>query len=267
MIREHRQSVNKLSRLPGTAGPDCADRTTLALRGVKSEVGSIAQGHGRVMARIIITGANRGIGLEMCRQLAARGDEVTALCRRTSAALGELGVTVIDGIDVTEDAHLEQLVRKLRGQAFDWLVNNAGVIGRGGLDALDFEDMERQFRVNALGPLRVTAAVLPNLGEGSKVGIVTSRMGSIEDNSSGGHYGYRMSKAAVNMVGKSLSVDLQARGIAVAILHPGMVATDMTGGNGVPVAHAVRGLIERMDELEMATSGSFWHAEGYPLPW
>jgi NAD(P)-dependent dehydrogenase (short-subunit alcohol dehydrogenase family) len=99
------------------------------------------------------------------------------------------------------------------------------------------------------------------------VGIITSRMGSIDDNTSGGYYGYRMSKAAVNIAGKSLSIDLAGRGIAVAILHPGMVATDMTGGNGVPVAHAARGLIRRMEELNLENSGSFWHAEGERLPW
>ncbi len=219
------------------------------------------------MVKAIITGANRGIGLELCRQLAQRGDAVTAVCRHAGAALDGLDVNVIEGIDVTEEAFIEQLARKVQDSKFDWLINNAGVIGRGGLDALDFEDMERQFRVNALGPLRVTAALLPNLGPGSKVGIITSRMGSIDDNTSGGYYGYRMSKAAVNIAGKSLSVDLREREIAVAILHPGMVATDMTGGNGVPVDHAADGLIRRMDELTAETSGSFWHAEGYELPW
>jgi len=219
------------------------------------------------MIKAIVTGANRGIGLEICRQLAERGDEVTAVCRHSVGALEVLDARVIEGVDVTEPAFIEQLSAKLGGETFDWLINNAGVIGRGGLEALDFEDMERQFRVNSLGPLRVTSALLPNLGDGSKVGIVTSRMGSIDDNTSGGYYGYRMSKAAVNIAGKSLSVDLRGRGIAVAILHPGMVATDMTGGNGVPVAHAAQGLIQRMDELSLETSGSFWHAEGDLLPW
>ena len=219
------------------------------------------------MIKAIITGANRGIGLELCRQLSERGDEVTAVCRHSASALEALNVRVVEGVDVTEPAFIDQLVAKLKGETFDWLFNNAGVLGRGGLEALDFEDMERQFRVNSLGPLRVTSALLPNLRDGSKVGILTSRMGSIDDNTSGGYYGYRMSKAAVNIVGKSLSVDLRESGIAVAILHPGMVATDMTGGNGVPVSHAAQGLIQRMDELKLETSGSFWHAEGYLLPW
>ncbi len=121
--------------------------------------------------------------------------------------------------------------------------------------------------MNAIGPLRVTRAWRKNLNTGSKVGIVTSRVGSIEDNSSGNNYGYRASKAAANMVGMNLRHDLGSSGIAVALLHPGLVATDMTGGNGVPAQDAARGLIARMDELTLENTGGFWHAEGYPLPW
>jgi len=115
----------------------------------------------------------------------------------------------------------------------------------------------------------VTSALLPRLGPGAKVALVTSRMGSIDDNSSGGAYGYRMSKAALNMAGKSLSADLRGRGIAVAILHPGMVNTDMIGGHGgqVEPAEAARGLLARIDELTLETSGGFWHANGQQLPW
>ncbi len=118
-----------------------------------------------------------------------------------------------------------------------------------------------------MGPLRVTHALIANLSQGSKVGIVTSRMGSIDDNSSGGYYGYRMSKAAANMAGVSLARDLEDRGIAVGLLHPGMVATEMTGNNGVPVSQAAAGLILRMDQLNLENTGSFWHAEGELLPW
>ena len=127
--------------------------------------------------------------------------------------------------------------------------------------------MERQFKVNSLGPLRVTAALLPSLGAGSKVGIITSRMGSVEDNTSGGYYGYRMSKAAVNMAGMSLARDLKDHNIAVALLHPGMVATDMTGGRGVTPEHSASGLIQRMDALDLEHSGIFWREEGEKLPW
>ena len=126
---------------------------------------------------------------------------------------------------------------------------------------------EGPFRIDALGPLRVTQELLLMLGDGSVVGIVTSRMGSIADNSSGGYYGYRMSKAAVNIAGVSLARDLADRGICVSLLHPGMVATDMTGGHGVPVSHSASGLIARMDSLNLSNSATFWHAEGEILPW
>lgn len=219
------------------------------------------------MIRALITGTNRGIGLEICRQLQARGEDVTAVCRSDSAPLNELGVKTIQGIDVADGESLQRLTEAVKGEQFDWLVNNAGVLSREGLSDLDFDAIERQFRINSIGPLRVSHALLGNLSQGSKIGIVTSRMGSVDDNTSGGYYGYRMSKAAVNMAGKSLSHDLQEQGISVALLHPGMVATDMTGHSGVSVSHAASGLISRMDELNMDNSGSFWHAEGQILPW
>jgi NAD(P)-dependent dehydrogenase (short-subunit alcohol dehydrogenase family) len=116
--------------------------------------------------------------------------------------------------------------------------------------------------------LLITQALLGNLDEGSKVGIITSRMGSIADNDSGGSYGYRMSKAAVNAAGKSLAIDLKPRGIAVGILHPGWVRTDMTGRNGLIDANeSAKGLLARMDELNLDNTGTFWHANGELLPW
>jgi len=217
--------------------------------------------------KILITGANRGIGLELSRQLSARGDEVIAVCRTASSELRALNLQTIEGIDVSSADSVEALKIQAGLEGLNWVINNAGILSVENLDHPDFEAMERQFRVNALGPLRVTAALLPNLSSGSKVGIITSRMGSLEDNTSGGYYGYRISKAAVNMAGKSLACDLRQRGIAVVLLHPGMVATDMTGKQGVTPEHAASGLIQRMDALTMTQSGSFWHAEGESLPW
>jgi len=219
------------------------------------------------MANIVITGANRGIGLELARQYVARGDDVIAVCRQGSKELKALGVEVIEGVDVTSDESVTDLASALRGRHIDRLVNNAGVLERDSLEALDFGAIERQFRVNAMAPLRVTAALRNKLASGGKVFIITSRMGSIDDNTSGGYYGYRMSKAAVNMAAKSLSIDLTDEGIGVFLLHPGMVSTDMTGHHGIDVAQAARGLIERMDALDIGQSGSFWHQEGYELPW
>ena len=223
------------------------------------------------MSTCLVTGANRGIGLALCRQLAARGDDVIAVCRQTSPELAALVAEVIDGVDVGEPATVRALPERLAGRRIDMLINNAGV-GRWRSDDLlsdeTLEEVVLQFRVNSIGPVIVTQALLPLLTDDARVGIVTSRMGSIADNTSGGTYGYRMSKAAVNAAGKSLALDLADRGIAVALLHPGYVQTDMTRGRGdVDADHAAAGLIARLDALTPANSGSFWHANGDILPW
>lgn len=219
------------------------------------------------MSTVLVTGANRGIGLELCRHLAARGDQVIAACRKTSEELQQLQVQVVENVDVSNDESAARLARTLHGVDIDILVNNAGILTSESLDDLDFDRMRRQYEVNALGPLRITKALLDNLHQGSKVIVLSSRVGSLEDNSSGGMYGYRMSKAAVNMAAVNLALDLGPSGIPVMILHPGMVATEMTGGAGVTPADSVTGLIERIDELTMEKTGNFWHAEGYRLPW
>jgi NAD(P)-dependent dehydrogenase (short-subunit alcohol dehydrogenase family) len=219
------------------------------------------------MAKVLVTGCNRGIGLELVRQLDARGDEVIGVCRSASAALEALGIRCIEGIDVAEGESVARLAAALDGESIDVLLNNAGILRSDRFGSIDYEGMIDQYRVNTLGPLRVTEALVDNLHAGSKVIIVTSRVGSIEDNGSGGYYGYRASKTAVNQVGTNLALELKNRDIAVALLHPGMVATEMTGGNGVDPTTAARGLIARIDELTLESSGGFWHAEGYRLPW
>jgi len=219
------------------------------------------------MAKILISGANRGIGLEMTRLYLARGDEVIAVCRQSSPELDAMGARVIENVDVTSDQSVAELKHQIEGINLDRLVNNAGILKHDSLQDPGFDAVERQFKVNSVGPLRLTSALLGNLGSGSKIFVITSRMGSIEDNTSGGYYGYRMSKAAVNMVVKSLSVDLKESGIGVFLLHPGWVSTDMTGHQGIPPAESAAGLIERMDTLEFSQSGTFWHQEGYALPW
>ena len=223
------------------------------------------------MSTILITGANRGIGLALTQLYRARGDEVIAVCRRSSAALEATGARIEAGIDVADAAAVATLPQRLGEARIDVLLLNAGIFTDERLGALDdaaFASITRQFEVNTLGPLRVTEALLGHLNQGARIGIVTSRMGSVADNGSGGHYGYRASKAAVNAVGKSLAVDLAPRGIAVALLHPGFVSTDMVGGKGdVSPDESARGLAARMDALTPANSGSFWHANGSPLPW
>jgi len=215
----------------------------------------------------VITGANRGIGLELCRQVAARGDAVVAVCRSASSELEALGVRIEAGFDLVEDEAPERLRARLDGVRIDALIHNAGILERVDLDDLDVGSVRRQFEVNSLAPLRLTHALLPGLGRGAKLAIVTSLMGSMTDNGSGGSYGYRMSKAALNAAGVSLARDLESRGIAVAILHPGMVRTRMTGHSGIPVEQSAAGLLERLDALTLETSGTFWHADGSVLPW
>jgi len=221
------------------------------------------------MATYLVTGANRGIGLEYCQQLQQRGDDVIAVCRSSSKDLDALGGRVESGVDITSDDSVAQLAEKLQGITLDVLINNAGILERVSLDDLNFESIRQQFEVNAIGPLRLTKALLPQIKPGGKVVMMTSRMGSIADNTSGGSYGYRMSKVALSMAGKSLSHDLKAQNIAVAILHPGLVSTRMTGftQSGITPETAVKGLLARIDELTLENTGTFWHSNGDVLPW
>jgi NAD(P)-dependent dehydrogenase (short-subunit alcohol dehydrogenase family) len=221
------------------------------------------------MATYLITGANRGIGYEYCRQLQARGEHVIAVCRTASEELNQLGVQVESGIDITSAASVAELRNRLGQTAIAVLINNAGIIQRVTLDNLDFDSIRAQFEVNALGALRVTHTLLPLLQPKSKIVLMTSRMGSIGDNTSGSSYGYRMSKVALSMAGKSLAHDLKPQGIAVAILHPGLVQTRMTHftPGGITPEESVQGLLARIDGLTLDNTGTFWHANGAVLPW
>jgi NAD(P)-dependent dehydrogenase (short-subunit alcohol dehydrogenase family) len=221
------------------------------------------------MATVLVTGANRGIGLAYCQALQARGDQVIAVCRTPSPELESLGVRIEAGLDLSEAAAIDALVQRLAGVRLDVAILNAGILEAGGLKDLDAGSLRHQFEVNALAPLLLSRALLGSLGPGSKLALMSSRMGSIDDNSSGGYYGYRLSKVALNMAGRSLAIDLKPRGIAVAILHPGLVRTRMIGFNpqGISPEEAVSGLLARIDGLTLETSGSFWHANGELLPW
>jgi len=234
------------------------------------------------MAIYLVTGANRGIGYEYCKQLQERGDEVIAVCRHSSKELDALAnntasrakVQIKTNIDISDNGAIASLVQSLNQQPLDVLINNASIYRQSRLNDLNIEGMREQFEVNAIAPLKLTQALLPNLSKstasgGKKVAIMTSRMGSISDNTSGGSYGYRLSKVAVSMAGKSLSHDLKPEGIAVAILHPGLVSTGMTNfnENGISPEESVSGLLERIDGLTLKTTGTFWHANGEVLPW
>jgi|SoimicmetaTmtHAB_FD_contig_61_1793094_length_1838_multi_2_in_0_out_0_2 NAD(P)-dependent dehydrogenase (short-subunit alcohol dehydrogenase family) len=219
----------------------------------------------------LVTGANRGIGLALTQEYRRRGDRVIAVCRSDSKELRDTGAQVESGIDVTDDAAFAALVKKLNREPIHHLWLNAGILEReklGGIDKSGFDSLRRQFEVNALGPLRVVQGLLENLSEGSKVGIMTSRMGSMGDNDSGGYYGYRASKAAVNAIGKSLAVDLKSRGVSVFLVHPGYVATDMVGRSGdITPEVAAQRMVALLDKLGLQESGSFRHSNGSELPW
>ena len=225
------------------------------------------------MSNILVVGADRGIANAICKQLDARGDHVIAACMG-HVEFTEGGVDAIGGIDVTSGPAVQKLVEGLsaRKARLDWVLHVAGVLGLDELGKIDYDDMRRQFEINTLGPLRVAEACIPFMGPGSRLGIVTSRVGSLGDNGSGGMYAYRVSKAGANMVALNLHHDLSKLGISVVALHPGMVATDLTKDypgnfNYIQPEDAARGLIARMDELTPASSGQFRHANGDKLLW
>jgi len=221
---------------------------------------------------IAITGANRGIGLELTRFFRNRGDRVIALCRNASDDLRATGAQIVEGVDVASADSLREAARRVEADRIDVLIANAGILSHESFDLLDDPDalgrILRQYEVNALGPVLTVHALADRLGKGSKVALITSRMGSIGDNDSGGNYGYRMSKAALNAGGRSLAIDLAPRGVAVGLFHPGFVRTEMTGRRGnVEPAEAAAMLAERIDELGPESVGTFRHANGEALPW
>jgi NAD(P)-dependent dehydrogenase (short-subunit alcohol dehydrogenase family) len=220
------------------------------------------------MGVIVITGANRGIGLAMAAALHAAGRKVVAVCRRPTDELEAIGCRVETDVDVTEASSISALADRLSDVTIDVLVNNAGILESNHLEDLDIDSVRRQFEVNALGPLMVTRGLMERFSRPAKVAIITSRMGSIADNTTGGMYGYRMSKAAVNAAGRSLALDLAHCDVAVGLFHPGFVQTRMTGQRGdVDAETSARRLVQRIDELDSSNAGRFIHANGEVLPW
>lgn len=217
---------------------------------------------------VLITGANRGIGLALCKQYLKRDCHVIAVCRTISDDLAALPVEVIPSIDVSKAEDIQALSDTLNDRHIDILINNAGILRSQTFNSLDYQEMLEQFKVNTLAPIRVVDSLRNCLASGSKIAMITSRMGSIEDNTSGGQYGYRMSKCALNAAGKSLALDLLPKGIALALLHPGYVQTDMVNHNGdISADLAAERLVARIAELDLENSGSFWHSNGELLPW
>lgn len=220
------------------------------------------------MQHIVITGGNKGIGLALVQQHLALGNQVTVLCRNTSAELEQSGATVHSGVELSDLTQIQQLARKFPAKSIDVLINNAGIFSNETLDNFDTERMQLQFQVDALAPLALSQALLPALKEGAKIAMITSRMGSISDNGSGAYYGYRMAKAALNAGSVSLARDLAPRNIHVGIYHPGFVQTQMVGFAGdISPNEAASRIIQRISELDARRSGKFYHSNGSELPW
>lgn len=224
------------------------------------------------MSCVIVTGADRGIGAELVRAYQQRGVRAIAACLGDGLDLIAAGLEVQPRVDVTKSTSLLALRERLGATSIDILISNAGLLETDSFEQLDFEAMRRQYEINTLGPLRVAQALVPLMAAPSKFGIITSRVGSIGDNASGGSYGYRLSKCAANQLGVNLYHELRPRGIAVMLLHPGQVDTAMT--------HAFKGLVEfitpqaaaaglmlQLDALNGSTPPEFRHSNGSLLPW
>jgi 2-glutathionyl-2-methylbut-3-en-1-ol dehydrogenase len=226
------------------------------------------------MITALVVGADKGIAHEIAQQLHARGDHVIAACLGDGDDLKQQGIVVEPRVDVTDHGSVVAMAETLRveGTRLDWLLHVGGVLGVDRFGSIDYDDVRRQFEINTIGPLRTVEACRDLLAAGSKVGIVSSRVGSLGDNSSGGMYAYRVSKAGANMVGLNLHHDLAPLGVSVLMLHPGMVATDLTKGFPgdhvyIQPAEAAAGLIRDMDDLTGENSGRFQHSNGTFLPW
>jgi NAD(P)-dependent dehydrogenase (short-subunit alcohol dehydrogenase family) len=230
------------------------------------------------LMRYVITGASRGIGLEFVQQLLRRGDTVDAGvrspegARRLEPLAREVGNRLrIHALDVEDEASIRSFAADVCAAPVDVLINNAGVFGQWcAFTEVDSTDLARTFAINALGPLRITQALLPALRRGAvrKVAHVSSRMGSLADNTEGGAYAYRMSKAALNMGVRSLAHDLRGEGLVTVMLHPGWVQTDMGGPQApLPAADSVRGMLRVIDGMGPEHSGRFLDYQGAEVPW
>jgi len=220
----------------------------------------------------VVTGANRGLGLELCRQLKQAGAQVIGTARDPQGAIDLRALEIrVEALDVADAESVAAFAQRLGDTSVDLLINNAGVGGAGeGISELDIDDAERKFQINSLGPIRVTQALMPHLrrGKGRKIAHVSSRMGSISDNGEGGYYGYRISKAALNMFNRSLAVELVGQGFVCVVLHPGWVRTRM-GGSSAPQSPeaSARGLLRIINRLRRQDTGRFIDYTGAEIPW
>lgn len=220
------------------------------------------------MKTVLITGGNRGIGLELCKQYLQAGYKVIATCRKPSPELSSLDVSIIEQVELSHEDGIQKLIDALSETSLDLVIYNAGILIQDKLDSAEYQNLENQFKINAIAPMMLSQSISKNLSAGSRLVFITSRMGSIEDNTSGGYYGYRMSKAALNIAARSLSLDLSGKKILVGLLHPGFVRTEMTGNQGtLSPAEAAKSLMTQIEKLDPTTSGKFLHSNGSELPW
>lgn len=226
------------------------------------------------MPSLLVTGANRGLGLAFVRSYLADGWTVHACCRHPekARALQELGDAVQrHRLDVADGLQIESLARSLGDEPIDLLVNNAGLGGKaGGLEDIDFDQWQKLLAVNTLGPARMAAAFWPAVAASERrtIANISTQLASIADNRSGGLYAYRSSKAALNMVSRNMAIELADKGVKVVALHPGWVQTDMGGANAkLTPDQSVSALRKVIDGLTPEQSGGFYGWQGDELPW
>lgn len=228
--------------------------------------------------QVLITGANRGIGLEFTQQYAADGWRVIACCRDplNATALNALAATSTSGevsvhaLNVNDFSQIESLASTLAGQAIDLLINNAGYYPDSAFGSVNYAEWDKAFRINTMAPMKLVECFIEHVAGSRlrKIATLSSKMGSIDDNDSGGSYLYRTSKTATNMVIKNLAIDLKPRGIAAVALHPGWVKTEMGGPNAlITTQQSVSGMRAVIDKLTTHNSGRFIAYDGQEIPW
>ncbi len=240
---------------------------------INSVTGEPDGGDNEIAKTVLITGANRGLGLEFARQYSAAGWEVIGTARKPATAtdLKDLGVRVMQ-LDVADAQSVAALAKALEGEPVDLLINNAGMANRDGMDfeTMDLDAVERVLAVNTIGPMRVTRALLPNLraGNGKQIVHITSGLGSIEENTDGGYYGYRESKAALNMFNRSLAWKFKDEGFTCVVMSPGWVRTDMGGPEAnLSPEESITGMRKVIAALTPGDTGTFQSWDGTIRAW
>jgi NAD(P)-dependent dehydrogenase (short-subunit alcohol dehydrogenase family) len=219
------------------------------------------------VAEVVVTGASRGIGHELALQLSARGDTVIAPVRSQVPSLRHPLIKVYEEFDIAQDKAVANFAQTLNGHAIDVLINNAAIYIPDDWRMMDFDRTRQHFEINALGPVKLTRALMPNFRRGSKIAMISSRSGSIGLASDDENLSYRLSKAALNMASKVLANGLLSAGITVLAIHPGSVVTRMNETGELSAAQSAGQIISLLDRMTIEETGTYWHIDGYQLPW